>query len=65
MAGEYIGNDGITDTEEDGQCCMTILELVITKHSHIRHGKIAFKHRAMREDLLDCCSHKYRARVAA
>jgi len=65
MRGKLLGWDGITDSTTEGVCAQTVADNVITIHSHIRHGSVSMKARAMRDDLLSCCSDKVRPKVAA
>ena len=65
MKGRFLGLHGITDSKTKGLCVETIADNVITIHSHIKHATQEMKARAMRDDLLLCCSDEVRPRVAA
>ena len=65
LTGKYNGYIGITDSETEGSCAMTIINNVIAIHAHTKHASGKLKARAMRDDLLSCCSESVRPKLAA
>ena len=65
QGGKFIGNPGIVDSETLGLCAMSIINIVVANHSHLRHVSTSLKDRAMREEVLASLSDSIRPSVAA